>query len=224
MPSFELDYKECVRVIWGKSFTLSFHFFIYTPVSSIKLISNEIERKEGRKINQEERIEIAYTSRLDKETGVIQYSAKIMDTDFDIVLGNASFTQYNLSLYENWTELKDVANYYSKKDQRLIEALQALLEEEWINGKGILLHSLVIKDAFQGRGIGKIAMVKMLSYWTVMGADFVILRASPLNKKHLDIPQDKTIERLVYFYESLGFEKMDIDQNELEPMMISYLQ
>jgi GNAT superfamily N-acetyltransferase len=181
-------------------------------------------RKEGRKIIQEERLEISYTSRLDKETGVIQYSAKIMDTDFDILLGTASFTQYNLALYENWTELMEVANYYSEEERQLIEALQSLLEEQWINGKGILLHSLVIKDAFQGKGIGKIAMVKMLSYWTVLGADFVILRASPLNKKHLDIPQGKTIERLVYFYESLGFEKMDIEQNELEPMMISYLQ
>lgn len=66
-------------------------------------------------------------------------------------------------------------------------------------------------------------MEKMLSYWTVLGADFVILQAAPPIINGRDASREKNIKRLVHFYESLGFDKMDVNDDQSEPIMIMHL-
>jgi GNAT superfamily N-acetyltransferase len=194
-----------------------------------EIIDKESINNSSNEMEEDSRyIDIEYSSSFDDETGVIQSYATINNfcfyTDSHEKVGSSTFSLYNFGLYESWLDVMDVADHYSGDECLLIAALQDLIDEEWLDGKGILLHSLKVEDRFQQKGIGTETMEKLLSYWTVLGADFVILQAASPIKDQIDVNRGKYIERLVSFYESLGFEELDTDNNTQGPIMIMYLQ
>ncbi|WP_456276512.1 hypothetical protein [Bacillus sp. AK128] len=188
------------------------------------IIAEELNNNSsGKKEDDYQYIDIDYSSTLDEETGVIQFSTSIknycFNTDSNEVVGSSSFSFYNFSLYEAWSDVMDIADSFSGDEYKLMVGLKDILEEE-MQGRGVLLNSINVEDQYQQTGIGTLAMEKLLSYWTVLGADFVVLQASPPIGNQSEADRGKNIERLVRFYESFGFEEINKGSTNEGPIMI----
>ncbi|KAB8136812.1 GNAT family N-acetyltransferase [Gracilibacillus oryzae] len=172
-------------------------------------------------------IDITYSSSLDEETGVIQYSSTIDNysvyTDSHENVGRALFSMYNLGIYESWWGVIDAADHYSSEECILIGSLKDVVDEELLYGKCIIFHSLSIEEQFQQKGIGREAMDKLMSYWSILGVEYVILRAAPPITESVDNKRKENIEKLIRFYGSLGFKELDKGSDMEGSVMIMYL-
>ena len=96
---------------------------------------------------------------------------------------------------------------------------QGLLEETEFNnvtnsvyGKILLLTTYFIEEKYRNKGYGKLGIESILSYFTRLGIEFIIVKPYPIllvNKEQPveEVEKQTMINRLCQFYENFNFEK-----------------
>lgn len=191
------------------------------PLSSEQLPNNEAIPEE---------IDISYISLnssivVNDEFFVIDGGAEIvLNTDFkEENIGYISFKIYNSTILNKF-QLLDASDAFSSDEEWEMSTFLELFDEEIeeLSPKFLMLNRISIKPTFRNKGYGKEAIKELIQLCKILEVEYIALKPSPIENVDFNnenkTKRKKDIERLVCFYDQLGFDSFCLQDEE--PIMV----